>query len=194
MYPEDAPSDPSKLDRGSLAILQRLGEMEQTLTTLLDRQYHVSSPNQDPARSCTMEHTELPTATPGWDVDVDAPGRAEETSYDRPPSGDIVTRSSEMRVEKILQWLMFSVNHPSLASSLGRVDTIPRVVGSESLFDLDPEIIRNLVENFLVTNHVKNPIFNINELWVSVRNVAETGLRWDGETCLVVRTTPLLNS
>jgi hypothetical protein len=99
-----------------------------------------------------------------------------------------------MRVEKILQWPVFSVNHPSLASSLGRVDTISRVVGSDSLFDLDPEVIRNLAENFLVTNHVKNPIFNINELWASVRNVAETGLRWDGETCLVVRTTPLLNS
>ncbi|KAI8663894.1 Zn(2)-C6 fungal-type domain-containing protein [Fusarium keratoplasticum] len=186
VYPEDAPSDPSKLDRGSLAILQRLGEMEQRLTTLLDRQNHVSSPNQDPTRSCTAEHTESPTVTPGWDAGVDTPGRVEETSYDRPPSGDIVTRSSEMRVEKILQWLIFSVNHPSLASSLGRVDTIPRVVGSESLFDLDPEVIRNLVENFLVTNHVKNPIFNINELWVSVRNVAETGLRWDGETCLVL--------
>ncbi|RSL57025.1 hypothetical protein CEP53_006608 [Fusarium sp. AF-6] len=186
VYPEDAPSDPSKLDRGSLAILQRLGEMEQRLTTLLDRQHPVSSPNQAPALDLLAEHTEPPTASPGWNVGVGPPDGEGEASYDRPPSGDIVTRSSEMRVEKMLQWPIFAVNHPSLASSLSRVDTIPRAVASDSVFDLDPEVIRTLVENFLVTNHVKNPIFNIDELWACARRVAETGLRWDGETCLVL--------
>ncbi|RSL77498.1 hypothetical protein CEP51_009034 [Fusarium floridanum] len=186
VYPEDAPSDPSKLDRGSLAILQRLGEMEQRLTTLLDRQHPVSSPNQAPALDLLAEHTEPPTASPGWNVGVGPPDGEGEASYDRPPSGDIVTRSSEMRVEKMLQWPIFAVNHPSLASSLSRVDIIPRAVASDSVFDLDPEVIRTLVENFLVTNHVKNPIFNIDELWTCARRVAETGLRWDGETCLVL--------
>ncbi|RSL96483.1 hypothetical protein CEP52_011446 [Fusarium oligoseptatum] len=186
VYPEDAPSDPSKLDRGSLAILQRLGEMEQRLTTLLDRQHPVSSPNQAPALDLLAEHTEPPTASPGWNVGVGPPDGEGEASYDRPPSGDIVTRSSEMRVEKMLQWPIFAVNHPSLASSLSRVDIIPRAVASDSVFDLDPEVIRTLVENFLVTNHVKNPIFNIDELWACARRVAETGLRWDGETCLVL--------
>ncbi|RMJ19150.1 hypothetical protein CDV36_001248 [Fusarium kuroshium] len=186
VYPEDAPSDPSKLDRGSLAILQRLGEMEQRLTTLLDRQHPVSSPSQDPALNLLAEHPEPPTASPGWNVGVGPPDGEGEASYDRPPSGDIVTRSSEMRVEKMLQWPIFAVNHPSLASSLSRVDIIPRAVASDSVFDLDPEVIRTLVENFLVTNHVKNPIFNIDELWACARRVAETGLRWDGETCLVL--------
>ncbi|KAF5005446.1 hypothetical protein FDECE_8111 [Fusarium decemcellulare] len=183
VYPDDTPSDASKLDRGSLAILQRLGEMEHRLTTLLDRQDTQGTPNPGPVQQPLAELTDPIPGPEGWGV---SPGHAVDVGHGRPPSADVVTRSSEMRVENMLRWPVFSVNHPSLASSLGRLVAMQRAGGGENLFDLDPEVIQNLVENFLLTNHIKNPIFNIDELWVCVRRVAEAGLRWDGETCLVL--------
>jgi hypothetical protein len=187
-YPDDAPSDHSKLDRGSLAILQRLGEMERNITALLSRN-ELNNGNatdqpgpQQQGSSATQPLSYTPDVTMS---DESQPGS------DRPPAADVVTRSSEMRVESLLHWPVFDIHHhPSLTSSLGHEGGSLATATGEGLFDLDPEVITQLVENFLATNHLKNPIFVVDQLWARVRDIAETGLRWDGTTCLVVSEVP----
>ncbi|KAH7134562.1 c6 zinc finger domain-containing protein [Dactylonectria estremocensis] len=188
VYPDDTPLDHSKLDRGSLAILQRLGEMEQNITALLHRnqssgegavpQQMLASINEDH----DVSEFEVPdiSSQPG-------PSNTAQPDSDRPPAADVVTRSSEMKVESLLRWPVFKIKqHPSLTSSLGHDGGQLQSATGDGIFDLDPEVIHQLVENFLATNHIKNPIFDVDQLWNRVRGISETGLRWDGATCLVL--------
>ncbi|KAK7421230.1 Zcf27p [Neonectria punicea] len=183
VYPDDTPLDHSKLDRGSLAILQRLGEMEQNITALLSQKDDIAD----------QQLPQQETRSPQEDQDMPEPRTHVVTSNimqpnsDRPPAADIVTRSSEMRVESLLRWSVFeNQEHPSLTSSLGLEEGQLQAVTGDGIFDLDPEVITQLVENFLATNHTKNPIFDVDQLWNRVRDISETGLRWDGTTCLIL--------
>ncbi|KPM38222.1 hypothetical protein AK830_g8341 [Neonectria ditissima] len=186
-YPDDTPLDHSKLDRGSLAILQRLGEMEQNITALLNQKDTL--PGQQTPQLAPQQEENSPEEDKEM-ADSRAHGRASEVmppNSDRPPAADIVTRSSDMRVESVLQWSVFEIQeHPSLTSSLGLEGGQLQAVTGDGVFDLDPEVITQLVENFLATNHTKNPIFDVDQLWNRVRDISETGLRWDGTTCLVL--------
>uniref|UniRef100_A0A8H7TND1 Transcription factor domain-containing protein n=1 Tax=Bionectria ochroleuca TaxID=29856 RepID=A0A8H7TND1_BIOOC len=113
--------------------------------------------------------------------------RAVEPDSNRPPSADVITWSSEMKVESLLRWPVFGIqNYPSLTASLGSKDAEAPTQAGNGMFDLDAEVITGLVGNFLSINHVKNPIFDIDLLWSYVRAIAETGLRWDGPSCLVL--------
>ncbi|KAH8694481.1 hypothetical protein BGZ61DRAFT_352352 [Ilyonectria robusta] len=180
-YPDDTPLDHSKLDRGSLAILQRLGEMEQNLTALMNRNENSPGHQVSQQQLAPVDEEELPDRSPHVGASTTQP------DSDRPPAADVVTRSSEMRVESLLRWPVFKIKqYPSLTSSLGHEGSQPQAGTGDGIFDLDPEVITQLVENFLATNHIKNPIFDVDQLWNRVRDISETGLRWDGSTCLVL--------
>ncbi|KAJ9143827.1 C6 zinc finger domain containing protein [Pleurostoma richardsiae] len=181
-YPDDAASDHSKLDRGSLAILQRLAEVEHNITTLL---------SQDVSRR-PFAAAEGPTEsahgqTPRSDNGTNPIHRAQyPPEDDQPPTADIIFESAEMTLENILRWPVFELEEPpSLVSTLGQVD-VARPATGDNIFDVDPEMVAQLVDNFLATNHIKNPIFDVDWLWEQVKDFVDSGLRWNGTTCLVL--------
>lgn len=51
---------------------------------------------------------------------------------------------------------------------------------------LDDDEVTVLLQSFLQTVHVMNPVMDCTTLSSDVREVAELGLQWDGKTCLVV--------
>ena len=185
-YPDDAPSDHSKLDRGSLAILQRIGEMEQNITTLLQ---------QDARSRQFIAHNAFvggateafQSRTPGSDLGGSSFHKTQnQPEDDQPPTADIIFESAEMTIESILRWPVFELEESvPLVSILGQVDIMKTPAG-DNIFDLEPEMVAQLVENFLATNHIKNPIFDVDRLWMQVKEFTDSGLRWNGTTCLIV--------
>ncbi|SPO07367.1 uncharacterized protein DNG_10061 [Cephalotrichum gorgonifer] len=91
-----------------------------------------------------------------------------------------------MAVESILRWPPFAIEHPLLATQLGQATNKPVYTTEIDLSDLDRAAISQLVENFLATHHIKNPICDVEQLWKLVKGVDETGLQWDGSTCLML--------
>lgn len=128
-YPDDGPSDHSKLDRGSLAILQRLGEMERNITALLVRN---ESTDEGATKQLGPQQQGSSADQPlSYTPDVTMTDESQLGS-DRPPAADVVTRSSEMRVESLLRWPVFDIHdHPSLTASLGHEDGHLLTVGEK---------------------------------------------------------------
>lgn len=185
VYPGDLVSDHSRLDKASLAILQRLGEVEQNLAALISGD-HPTVATSSP-QSVRPDPNLANESQPHGNDPMPRVPRAVEPDSNRPPSADVITWSSEMKVESLLRWPVFGIqNYPSLTASLGSKDAEAPTQAGNGMFDLDAEVITGLVGNFLSINHVKNPIFDIDLLWSYVRAIAETGLRWDGPSCLVV--------
>ena len=206
-YPDDTAADFSKLDRGSLAILQRISEMEQTLTAVIGERMSLAGSVGSAVNTGNTGPFSTPTSIPGSApsqrnfshdnyIDFDNPPISIAVAAmhhqlpntgDSPPTADVITKSSEMRVENILQWPVFRTQgYPSLAVILGQESSYRPFSSSDGMLDLDTDTINQLVENFLANNHIKNPIFVVDQLWARVRDISETGLRWDGSTCLVL--------
>ena len=138
-------SDQSQLDRGSLAIIQRIGELESSLVNHLDEilKQHGSTSHasrtgphllhslhgwpQSASESAGREVIQDPEA---FDFDTHPIGIANEGQYDgananengsrhdMPPSPEILRRSSEMFTESVLRWPIFSQAAPRLKASL----------------------------------------------------------------------------
>lgn len=132
----------------------------------------------------------------------DGPGsghvqRASEN--DGPPrSVTLMRASSDMGIEAILQWPIFKdrLSHLSdntLMEDLGQPPS-PRESSSRAAentapgetISLDPGTVSHLVENFLVNNFPSNPILDVASLRRDARQLSESGLCWDGRSCLVV--------
>jgi hypothetical protein len=117
-----------------------------------------------------------------------------DLSDDTPPSAEVLLRASEMSIESILKWPIFSEAAPHLVA----VFDVPliEVVGqpkpknssqpSSTLPDLSPDTINHLVQNFLSNNHIKNPVLDEQELWAEAREFAESGPQWDARSCILV--------
>lgn len=92
--------------------------------------------------------------------------------------------------ESVLKWPIFQgfapesesfVLGPSEGSSLpvsAHTPGLGRGIREEDFIPLS--------QRFLLYVHVKNPILDVPECTYLVKDVAETGLRWDGSTCLIV--------
>lgn len=138
-------SDPSQFDRASLAILQRLGELESTLVNHIDESFKQHELNAaDLARSIgrsAREHTAehhfdnhegqstadwtpgslnppsgQTNATHSQSFDRDA-GLADFLE-DRPPSSKVLLQASEMFADSVLKWPIFSQATPHLEREL----------------------------------------------------------------------------
>lgn len=124
-------------------------------------------------------------------------------SIDIPPcSAILVKASSEMGIEAMLQWPVFvqrlsDLGIPSDETLIELLGQVSKAVGpsasdgrgvqvdSEGI-NLERETIRHLIENFLVNNNVKNPILDPVLLRRDAQEFVESGLRWDGRSCLIV--------
>ncbi|KAL4882063.1 hypothetical protein BJY04DRAFT_217755 [Aspergillus karnatakaensis] len=169
-YTEDEATDHSRLDRGSLAILQRLAEMERTLVAAMGTGAGTAA-----------------TPSKSFSTGVVAQNNNGKQGS-RPPTAQMILESSEMTLESISTWLVFGIKSvPPLISVLSR-EGVARYCEPESqIHDLNPELVFQLVENFLQSNHIKNPIFDIDLLWSQVRSFVHSGLQCDDDTaCLVL--------
>jgi hypothetical protein len=126
---------------------------------------------------------------------ADRTAQATSSQDDIPPTADVIFASHEMTVESLLRWHAFGPemkdrgHPPPLISILGRSRSASDHAPSlDHHIAVEPQVVANLVANFLSNNHVKNPIFDVGTLWEDVRKFADEGLGWDGRSCLIVRT------
>ncbi|KAH8649797.1 hypothetical protein BX600DRAFT_441899 [Xylariales sp. PMI_506] len=207
----DESLDHSHLDRGSLMILQRIGELEQSFTKLITDAYgssnhHVVPPGLDSRSRPFLARPTLPDLMEDQHSSPQASGQRSNSQMsaalssesrsgvgDTPPSARIIYASTEMTVESLFTWPVFCGGqgdepYPPLISLLAQAKWDQR--GSTSSNDDDinfePHTISQLVDNFLSSNHVKNPIFDVDSLWGDVKEVTKHGLAWDGKTCLIL--------
>lgn len=205
-YSDDG-QDHSRLDRGSLLILQRIGELEQSLAKLITETGASNSASLDPrsALSAPAITDTRRAAQPSPTPDSHNPSlrpKGEEVAPvagfgngqgDNPPTADVIQASTEMTVESVLAWPVFQPvliePYPRLLTLLGQTRR-PTHTEDEPPYDRDFEIdaqaVEQLVANFLSSNHIKNPIFDVATLWENARLFLENGPRWDGRSCLVV--------
>lgn len=213
-------SDPSQLDRSTLTILERISQLETSLIIHIDSKLEdkafLSADNQFPAEPRdfhdyayqTQEHiaTSRPheSSTTG-SVDWASPavsGMVQNNpgtpvvvpSDDAPPSAEVLLRASEMSIESMLKWSIFSEAAPHLVAALEipLIEVVdrprPNKIGqpSSTLPDLSPDTVNRLVQNFLNNNHIKNPVLDVKALWADAREFAESGPQWDARSCLLV--------
>jgi hypothetical protein len=139
-------SDPSQFDRASLAILQRLGELESALVNHIDdafKQQHELTA-ADLARYTGRCVHETPTehhigshdgrSAAGWTPGSLNPpssqtnvahsqglqrgGGLADVLEDRPPSSKVLLQASEMFADSVLKWPIFSQAAPHLETEL----------------------------------------------------------------------------
>jgi hypothetical protein len=104
----------------------------------------------------------------------------------------MIMASSEMAFESISRWPIFGMEPvPPLVPVLARVPIARRCDPEESIYNPNPDLVFQLVENFLQTNHIKNPIFDIDTLWGQARRFVQSGAQCEDDVvCLVVSTHP----
>lgn len=124
----------------------------------------------------------------------------EQAAEDMPPSSSVLLQASEMFVDAVLLWPIFSKFAPHLTEELHRpiIQVLAQssngvVFGNETfnnsgstLLHLDSDVLNDLVTNFLENNHIKNPILDVHTLWNYVSDFAESGPQWNARSCLVV--------
>lgn len=220
-------SDLSQLDRGSLAIIQRISQLENSLVNHIDEAFKQHSdtatlPNRlrgPPSHSThgwpqsTSEIVDRGVSqdTEVFDFSGNSSVAANGDQYneatdpgglqdDLPPSSEAICQAAEMFIESVLKWPIFSQAAPHLKASLempmievlglSKENTINirADVGKfpSALLNLDFEVIDQLIGNFLENNHVKNPVLDVDSLRRDARDFAESGPRWDGQSCLIV--------
>lgn len=223
-------SNPSQFDRASLAILERISGLELSLMRHIDQAVknrpaaaanssrtsgfqpavdhaliHSASIDQG-AFSNKLYENIPPSAFPhgstgscnvNQNVDEEMSGEATDNS---PPSSSVLLQASEMFVDSVLEWPIFSKFAPYLAGELCepilKVMAKParqtKVAGEytnsmgATLHDLNLDVLNVLIANFLANNHIKNPVLEVQNLRIDAIDFAESGPRWDGKSCLLV--------
>jgi hypothetical protein len=219
-----AESDASKLDPGSLEVLSRIGQLELSLKSyisdILDLRATIPEsssatpsdhPQTQPAshRAEPITQSELPrdqfhhqslqsnilTASAHSDyLQTDN----NTLSGDGPPSTEIISHASDMSLEAVLKWPIFTDIAPYLSPDLHTstmevlAKTSPIMTVAEK--DIDKELqnltsqrLDSLVKRFLANNHIKNPVIDVGRLRSYADDFKRLGPQWDGATCFVVR-------
>lgn len=213
-------SDPSQLDSGSLAILDRIGQLEKSLRDHIDESLRMRSvlvqvdSSQGMAgvqaeHDLTLEEAVVTFSDPDIATSIFEASESKQLrqqdlsrsysdspSEDKPPSAAVLLRASEMSVDSVLKWPVFTKLAPCLTDDLNGpivevLTSAPRNSHQASntgsvLHNLSPDTVTHLVENFLANNHVKNPILDVETLWIYAREFSESGPQWDGRSCLMV--------
>ena len=118
---------------------------------------------------------------------------------DTPPSSATLSKaSSEMSIEAMLRWPIFeqrlgNLSKTSLIEDLGKASTAEsfasdgtRERAAYEVLNLDRNTVSQLIENFLINNLPSNPILDPVSLRRDGQEVVDSGLRWDGKSCLIV--------
>jgi Fungal Zn(2)-Cys(6) binuclear cluster domain len=202
-----ADSDPARFDRASLAILQRLSELESRLVSHIDeslKEPQVNSLATGDGRAAQLtDSSDHPSTTTSGHFSSNLHNNATDLGpetvidlhEDAPPSSKALLQSSKMCADSILKWPIFTQAAPHLEKELqtpimevfAQADTTVTASNKgASMMNLESEWINRLVENFLTHNHVKNPILDVDLLRSYARDFGETGPQWDEKSCLMV--------
>jgi hypothetical protein len=167
-----------------LAILERLNHV----VSLLEKNQTQSpqdtlSTDVQAILQQTLPEPASPGATENAD-DLDAEDHLLEKTPDFPATGN--------SCEGILKWPIFHGSVPDVDSFVNDGEDElsngvesrpgPGVLGR----GIQEEDFIPLSQRFLAYVHTKNPILDVSEFSGYVRDASETGLRWDGQSCLVV--------
>lgn len=197
---QDESLDCSRLDRGSLAILQRISELEHNMGRLLSSATIPPPPQQVTCPQYVERNTSAQEPPPRH-VSLEAqqqgvpPGQWEWGDIDMPPSNEAIRASTDMTIEGMLRWPELQVYRESAAPLIATLGQRQTQTAAESdmpydddeILDVEAETLHHLVANFLSNNHTKNPIFDVESLWAHTRAFsAEDGPGWDGRSCLIV--------
>jgi hypothetical protein len=210
-----AESDASKLDPGSLIILTRIGQLEESLKAYINKSLELQDRHSIMHRSVSSSGLSTLSSDDGFPRQLHGHGGQQEQFHaspdlslpkndstvlleDVPPSTEILLHASEMSFEAVLRWPIFSELVPHLAADLHtptvevlahetQIATLSEQDISTALQNLTSEVVNDLVENFLANNHVKNPVLDVGLLRIDAREFNESGPQWNGRTCLLVR-------
>ncbi|KAH6892564.1 vegetative cell wall protein gp1 [Thelonectria olida] len=180
----DSVNDHSSFDPASLAILERLNHV----VSLLEK--NQSQSPQDTLSSAVQAILRQPIPDP---ASLDATGNVDDADVDdhrleETPNFPATTNNCE----GVLKWPIFHGSVPDIDSFVndGQDELSngvePRQASSVLGRGIQEEDFIPLSQRFLAYVHTKNPILDVAEFSGYVRDASETGLRWDGQSCLVL--------
>lgn len=170
-------------DQASIAILQRLDHLEKNLGDLINGTPHASD---EVSLEGVDGHGEAahPRQALQSLPDTDAPAEFP------PSSATLLRASSDMSIEALLRLPTFK-QHLPLTTDNSPSQQMEKPVFTEPLprdcdLDLRPQVMLGIVENFIENNLGCNPIVEPQALRLKAQLVAEQGLAFNGDSCLVV--------
>lgn len=210
-YPEP---HASKLDQGSLQVLTRIGQLEESLKTYISEALGNREGNVDVGPS--LSHSDYSAADlSGETGELKAPNTTSRLATESkkakrqktenvstfggvPPSTAVLSHASENSLEAVLRWPIFSELLPYLSTEIhtstteilandGPLATVSEDDIANALRNLTIESVEHLVDNFLSNNNIKNPVLDGATLRYQVHKFNNSGVQWDSTTCLIVR-------
>ncbi|KAK9343151.1 hypothetical protein V1522DRAFT_414139 [Lipomyces starkeyi] len=105
-----------------------------------------------------------------------------------PDENDMIIMSTDsLNEQNILDWPIFGSSCRAVSaidSSLSQADA--ECSGTDDGGDIPTNDLWNLIDHFLVNVHIKNPILDVQSLFVLARDVAKNGFRFDSSSCLLL--------
>lgn len=207
-YPEP---HASKLDQGSLQVLTRIGQLEESLKAYIsealgDKEGNVDALNEgdygatDFSRETDKVETSATSSQPATELNnAKRHNRPDNISTlgGVPPSTAVLSHASEISLEAVLRWPIFSELLPHLSPEIhtstteilandGPLATVSEDDIANALQNLTIESVEHLVDNFLNNNNIKNPVLDGATLRYQVQRFNSSGVQWDRTTCLIV--------
>ncbi|KPM44215.1 hypothetical protein AK830_g2353 [Neonectria ditissima] len=180
----DSANDHSSFDPASLAILERLNHV---VSLLEPNQSGIAQPDLSPEALTHLSHTAVDHSPFDRVEDLDV----EDDLLEETPSFP----ASIYNCESILKWPVLHDLMPDVEPFIRWPETVESVSpllsrkGSGVLGrGVQEEDFVPLSRKFLSYAHTRNPILDVGKYSSYVRDAAETGLRWDGPSCLVYGT------
>ncbi|KAI1385482.1 vegetative cell wall protein gp1 [Hypoxylon trugodes] len=180
IYPDGGPNDYSAFDPASLAILDRINYV----ANLLETGSHSGNAGlPGPSSTSLPIHAPLEASTIGTSQPV---CEDDDLSCLDDPEFAAATCSCE----NILRWPIFGAIASNVRSFIFDFeDSLSETRSSEPGRlgrGVQEDDFIPLSKKFLAFVHVKNPILDLPDFRTYVKDVSESGLRWDGQSCLVL--------
>ncbi|KAB8200198.1 hypothetical protein BDV34DRAFT_205348 [Aspergillus parasiticus] len=175
----DTANDHSSFDPASLAILDRVNHVIKLLETHSSRSSHeiVSSSNQEvPQVSPDISSYEDRIVN---DLDIQ-----DELRLDTPRFPATINNC-----EGILRWPIFHNLAPCVESFVFETENQDSQIPNRPVSlgrGIQEDDIIPLAGRFLSYVHIKNPILDVSDFTRHVRDASMNGLRWDGQSCLIL--------
>jgi len=170
--------DLSAYDPASLAILDRLSQLEENLKAHISTGLSVSSQ--------AIAYTSSDTVTSSFAaVNTEGVSHVPASHIDSRPPQEI--RALSNTVEHILRWPIFG---DQFHSNLGLVDLLrqsaPWKPAKSANLDLETDACKQLLHHCFEHVLSKNPVLEEHFLRQTLNNVCMNGVGWDAESCLVL--------
>lgn len=159
----------SSFDPASLAILQRLDELE------------------------SLVRVAIPDTTTPQEVDHPSSGKAFQAQEGFSQRDSLSSQEPFINVEAVLEWPIlrsFLDTQPlSLANILQAGSAETDVAWNRLLQapDFDEDATNQLLQNFIDNFHIYNPVIELTHLQEDIRTSLYNGLGWDSSACISVR-------